>query len=130
MTEAAKRRSYPSDLSDVQWRRVDPLIPPERTRGRHRSTHVREIVNAINYRRATGCAWRMLPHDFPPWGTVYTYFRAWERDGTLAEIWQALAFTEGGSTEPRRGDRQPAGGGALESSGAYRGAGQQTLAAG
>ena len=84
------RVSYPSDLIDRQWRDIEPLIPPERDRGRHRETDVRDIVNAINYRWSTGCVWRMLPHDFPPWATVYTYFRKWQRDGTLREIREML----------------------------------------
>lgn len=84
------RVPYPSDLSDRQWRDLEVMIPPEKDMGRHRSSDVREIVNGINYRWSTGCVWRMLPHDFPPWATIYTYFRSWQRDGTLREIRDAL----------------------------------------
>ena len=100
------RQPYPSDLSDAQWRNMEPLIPPERDRGRHRSTNVREVINGINYRWSTGCVWRMLPHDFPPWATVYTYFRRWQREGTLKELREGLVSRprrprENGSGETR-----------------------------
>ena len=85
-----QRERYPSDLTDAQWHQIEPSIPPEKDLGRHRSTEIREIVNGINYRWSTGCVWRMLPHDFPPWATVYTYFRRWQRDGTLREIREML----------------------------------------
>lgn len=88
--QSPKRRGYPSDLTDAQWRTVAPLMPPDPKRGRRRRTDMREVVNAINYRWTTGCVWRMLPHDFPPWETVYTYFRRWQRDGTLIRIREVL----------------------------------------
>jgi putative transposase len=86
-----RRRDYPSDLTDRQWRRINPLLPrtPAAT-GRPRETDLREIVNALNYRWSTGCVWRMLPHDFPPWGTVYTYARRWAREGALPGIREEL----------------------------------------
>ena len=84
------RPRYPSDLSPAQWRRIEPLLPPSRPRGRPRTIDPREVVNGINYRWATGCSWRMLPHDFPPWGTVYASFRQWHRDGTLTRIREAM----------------------------------------
>ncbi len=80
------RRAYPSDVSDAQWRRIEPLFPQAKPRGRHREIDLREVVNAIHYRWTTGCVWRMLPHDFPAWGTVYTYFRNWQRDETLRRL--------------------------------------------
>ncbi len=80
------RDTYPSDINEQQWRDIASLIPASRKRGRSRSTSEREVVNAINYRWSTGCSWRMLPHDFPTWGTVYTYFRNWQRQGVLREI--------------------------------------------
>lgn len=84
---AAVRRSYPSDLTERQWRKVHPLLPPPPVRpGRPRETDLREVLSAINYRWTTGCPWRMLPHDFPPWGTVYTYFRQWDRAGVLTDL--------------------------------------------
>lgn len=81
-----QRTAYPSDVTDRQWDRIAAFIPAEKPRGRHRETDPREIVNAINYRWSTGCVWRMLPHDFPAWGTVYCYFRTWLRDGTLQKL--------------------------------------------
>ncbi|MBL4885484.1 MAG: transposase [Planctomycetaceae bacterium] len=84
------RRLYPSDLSDARWNFVEPLIQKESVRGRKRSTCMREVINAINYRWSTGCAWRMLPHDYPPWETVYTYFDQWKRTGKLWQIREVL----------------------------------------
>ena len=84
------RRRYPTDLTAAQWRRVEPLLPPQFPRGRPRHCDLREIVNAIHYRWSTGCSWRMLPHDLPPWGTVYWYFREWHRAGRLATLRTAL----------------------------------------
>lgn len=82
-----QRESYPTDLSDAQWQTIEPLIPkPESARGRKRQYSLREILNAIFYLLRAGCAWRMMPHDFPPWPTVYYYFRRWEKDGTWQNI--------------------------------------------
>lgn len=80
------RKSYPSDLTDAEWRIVEPLVPPVEWGGRPADHARREIVNAILYVVRTGCQWRYLPHDLPPWKTVYTYFRAWRLDGT----WQSM----------------------------------------
>jgi len=80
------RRSYPSDISEARWRLISPLIDERQERGRKRSTELRDIINAINYRWSTGCTWRMLPHDFPPWETVYTYFDRWRRQGKLGDV--------------------------------------------
>jgi transposase len=86
MNAQRTRPAYPSDLSERQWRKIEPLLSPALRRGRPRTTDLREVVNAISYRWTTGCVWRMLPHDLPPWETVYTYFRKWQRDGTLREM--------------------------------------------
>ncbi len=83
------RKSYPTDFTDKEWKIVEPLIPPPKIGGRPRETDVREVLNAFFYLLRTGCAWRLLPHDFPPWGTVYTYFRQWKTDGT----WKAIHDT-------------------------------------
>lgn len=80
------RRAYQSDLSDMEWRILEPLLPPERPGGRHRGYAVREIINAIQYLIRGGCAWRLLPHDLPQWQSVYHYFRRWKRDGTWLRI--------------------------------------------
>ena len=79
-------KPYPSDLTSQQWAVLKPLLPPARTGGRPRKTEMRSVVNAIFYRNRNGCIWRALPHDFPPWRTVYNYFAAWKRDGT----WKAI----------------------------------------
>jgi putative transposase len=71
------RQPYPTDLSDEQWKLLEPMLPPPFLRGRKRSVDLREIVNAILYLLRSGCAWRYLPHDFPKWTTVYYYFRRW-----------------------------------------------------
>jgi transposase len=79
---------YPSDLTDAQWQVIACHLPAERAgrRGRPRIWPRRRIVEAILYLDRTGCAWRYLPADFPPWQTVYTYFAAWRDDGTLARL--------------------------------------------
>ena len=77
------RNPYPTDLSDAEWQEIERLIAkPKTNRGRRRKHPIREIVNAIFYLLRAGCAWRMLPHDFPAWKTVYHYFRLWRKDGT------------------------------------------------
>ena len=84
------RRPYPSDLSDRQWAHVAPLLPQGRTRGQPRIWPVREIVDAIMYVLHNGCVWRALPHEYPPWPTVWTYFRRWRDDGTWQRVHDAL----------------------------------------
>ncbi|MGH7129913.1 MAG: transposase [Planctomycetaceae bacterium] len=84
------RRSYPSDLADPLWRQIEPLLPAPPPRGRRRSTSLRDVVDGIVYRWDSGCTWRMLPHDFPPWPTIYTYYRRWQQDGTLARLREVL----------------------------------------
>jgi putative transposase len=78
------RRTYPTDLSDAEWTYLKAYLPAApKTCGRPRMHHPREILNAIFYIVRGDCAWRLLPHDFPPWrSTVYHYFRAWRLDGT------------------------------------------------
>ena len=65
---------YPSDLTDEQWQIIEPLLPPPSTVGRPQTVSRRRIVDAIFYLVRTGCQWRMLPHDFPNWATVYGVF--------------------------------------------------------
>jgi putative transposase len=84
------RRAYPTDLSDAEWRVLEPLIPPAKPGGRPRSVETREIVNALRYQLRAGGAWRLLPHEFPPWPTVYAYFRRWQADGTWERMASAL----------------------------------------
>lgn len=83
-------RGYPSDLTDDQWVLIEPLLPPVRRRGRREKHERRRIVEAILYVVRTGCAWRQLPHDFPPWGTVFWYFKQWRVDGTVDRIHDRL----------------------------------------
>jgi len=85
-------RGYPSDLADAQWQVIVPYLPADRPgrRGRPRVHPLRRIIEAILYLDRTGCAWRYLPSDFPPWQTVYGYFAAWRDDGTLARLHDAL----------------------------------------
>src|SRR2546425_11981095 len=85
-----QRRSYPSDLTDQQWAILEPLIPPARPGGRPRTTDIREVINAILYLDRTGGQWRALPHEFPPWSTVWSYFRPWRNDGTWKRMHTAL----------------------------------------
>jgi transposase len=84
------RKTYPSDLSDQQWARLEPLVPAPKPGGRPARWPRREIMNAIAYTLRTGCAWRLLPHDLPPWKTVYDYFRLWRLDGTWEQMNTAL----------------------------------------
>lgn len=84
------RTPYPSDLTDAQWAIIEPLIPPAAPGGRTRSVDMREVFDAILYFNRGGCSWRMLPHEFPPWGTVHYYFRRFRRDGTWKSVHDKL----------------------------------------
>src|SRR3954463_6330979 len=84
------RRVYEDDLTDAQWAILQPLLPPAPGGGRPRTTDLREVLNALLHLLRTGCAWKHLPHDFPPAGTVYEYFKLWRRDGTIARIHDVL----------------------------------------
>ena len=83
------RTPYPSDLTDEQWQRIEPLLPAAKPGGRPREVDMRHVLNAILYLNRTGCQWRALPHDFPPWGTVADYFYQFRNRGT----WQAIHDT-------------------------------------
>lgn len=74
-----KTKRYPSDLTDEEWSSIEPLLPRPARRGRKRTTELREVVNAIRYMVRSGCEWRMLPVHFPPWQTVYWWFRRFVR---------------------------------------------------
>ena len=84
------RRLYPSDLTDAEWHWMAGFIPPELGGGRHRDTEMRAVVNGILYLLRSGCSWRMLPKEYPPWQTVYEYFSRWNKDGTLTRLHDAL----------------------------------------
>jgi putative transposase len=85
-----ERRSYPSDLTEQEWAILEPLIPPAKLGGRPRTTDMREVINAILYLDRTGSQWRALPHEFPPWSTVWSYFRRGRNDGTWKRMHTAL----------------------------------------
>jgi putative transposase len=84
-----ERKPYPTDLTDAQGVLIAPLIPPPKPGGRPRQVEIRAVINALFYLTRSGCAWRRLPHDFPPWSTVHDYYRHWRLDGT----WQRLHDT-------------------------------------
>lgn len=86
----AKQSAYPSDLTDKQWSIIAPLIPRSKTGGRPRTVVMREVIDALLYLSRTGCAWRMIPHDFPPFTTVHTYYRRFRKDGTWTQLNDAL----------------------------------------
>ena len=77
---------YASDLTDGEWKVLEPLLPRAKALGRSRTTALREVVNAILYLLRSGCPWRMLPRDFPPRSTVQRYFYLWRDDGTWSEV--------------------------------------------
>jgi transposase len=81
---------YPSDLTDDEWRLVEPLIPPGRRGGGKRTVIMREVMNGLMYVLSTGCQWRAIPKDLPPKSTIYDYFDLWTYDGTLGRIHHAL----------------------------------------
>lgn len=107
MNEKRDRKAYPSDITDAEWAILEQLFSREQLRGRPREHPIREILNAIFYILRSGCVWRMMPHDLPPWQTVYDYFRQWRKDGTWEQANQALRIevrvAEGREPEPSAG---------------------------
>jgi transposase len=89
-TSPRDQRRYDTDLSDEQWAWVEPLLPPPSKDGPKPKHPRREIVNAILYVVRTGCAWRHLPKDFPPWATVFWWFQKWSADGTVTRVHDRL----------------------------------------
>ena len=83
------RTLYLTDVSDAEWDRIAALFPAPAAHGRPRLHSPREIFNAILDLLRSGCAWRLLPHDLPPWKTVYHYFRLWRKNG----LWERLHTT-------------------------------------
>ena len=84
------RQPYPSDLSDAEWALLQPLLPAARRDVRPRKYDLREIVNAIRYLQRSGCSWRLLPHDLPPYRVVFYYFHVWRRTGVWEQVHTAL----------------------------------------
>lgn len=81
------RRPYPTDVSDAEWERIKPLLPnPDRVR-KH---SLREVINGLFYHSRGGASWRMLPHEFPPWETVYGFFNRWSKQGVLERVHDTL----------------------------------------
>ena len=84
------KRRYSTDLSDDEWRYLEPHAPAPKGRGRPRIHTTREVLDAVVYVLKTGCQWRLLPRDFPPWETVYWWFGRWRADGTFERLNAAL----------------------------------------
>ncbi|WP_138506642.1 IS5 family transposase [Nostoc sp. PA-18-2419] len=80
------RKAYASDVNDAEWGIIEPLLAASQPVGRRREVDLREIINGIFYVLHEGCTWRALPHDLPPWQTVYNYFCHWQRLG----VWQKI----------------------------------------
>jgi transposase len=83
------RKSYPTDLSDEQWHRIEALLPKKK-QGRDPLHSRREMLNALLYMARTGCQWRMLPHDLPPWEAVYAFWRRLVESNRLEQVNDAL----------------------------------------
>ena len=83
------RKPYPTDLTDAEWTKLKPLLPPENCIGSPREVELREVVNAVMYVNDNGIKWRAMPHDLPAWQTVYGYFRRWSQTG----VWEQVNLT-------------------------------------
>jgi putative transposase len=90
MTDVVAHRPYATDLTDDQWQVIQALLPRHRGPGRPHRVELRAVLNGLLYLTRTGCQWRLLPHEFPYWGTVRYYFDQWTRDGTWVRINDAL----------------------------------------
>jgi putative transposase len=99
-----QRKTYPSDLTDSEWKSIKKFIPPAKPGGRPRTTSMRDVLDAIFYVARSGCAWRMLPGDLPNWSTVYSYFRQWRLSGLWdrihARLRSKLRRLEGKDSQP------------------------------
>ena len=82
--------AYPSDRTDAEYSRLEPLLPAHPAKGRPWVWSLRDYVNAIFYVLRSGCTWRMLPHEYPPWQSVYSRFRRWKRLGIWNQVLEAL----------------------------------------
>ena len=102
-----KRTRYASDLNDAEWQLIKPFMPADKALGRPRTTPLRAVIDALLYMLETGCQWRMLPKDFPPFTTVQHYFYSWRADGIWRRIWHALLMqareVEGHEASPTAG---------------------------
>ena len=105
------RLSYATDVTDTEWELVRPYVPEAKAGGRPEVYPKREILNGIFYLLRTGCAWRLLPHDLPPWRIVYYYFWQWRKDGT----WQVMHDLLRGDVRGAVGKRRQPSAGILDS---------------
>ena len=105
------RLSYATDVTDTEWELVRPYVPKAKPSGRPEVYPKREILNGIFYLLRTGCAWRLLPHDLPPWRIVYYYFWQWRKDGT----WQVMHDLLRGDVRVATGRRRQPSAGILDS---------------
>ena len=94
---------YPSSLTHREWKLLEPLLPEPKLFGRPPRYPKRDILNAIFYAVRSGCAWRLLPHDLPPWRIVYYYFMVWRRAG----LWQKMHDTLRDQVRVRCGKKKP-----------------------
>jgi putative transposase len=105
------RKPYPTDLSDKEWELIKHLVPEAKPGGRPETYPKREILNGIFYIVRGGCAWRLMPHDLPPWQIVYQYFWRWRQDGT----WQRMHDLLRGDVRVATGKRRQPSAGILDS---------------
>ncbi len=105
------RKVYSTDLTDAEWQRLEPLVPAPKPGGRPVKYPRREIVNAILYVLRSGCAWRSLPHDFPPWRIVFSSFWSWRKAG----IWEWIHDTLRGDLRQAQGRRRQPRAGIIDS---------------
>jgi putative transposase len=88
------RQTYTTDLSDADWNRLRSCLPTPKAEGRPRIHSLRDVLDAIFYVLKSGCHWRLLPHDFPPWSTVYYHFRRFRLSGVWGLIYKILRGAE------------------------------------
>jgi len=98
---------YTHDLTDAEWAKVEPLIPPAKPGGNKRTVDIREVVNGLMYILGSGCQWRDIPKDLPPRSTIHDYLDRWSYDGTLENIHHALYVRCREQTEVVRLGRTP-----------------------
>ena len=104
-------KRYPTDLTDPEWAILAPFIPPAKVGGRPRTPDMREVGKAIVYVLRSGCPWRMLPKDFPPYQTVYDSFRNWR----FAGVWERMHKSLGGDLREAHGSNRAPRAGIIDS---------------
>lgn len=102
-----ERTEYPTDLTDAEWKLIGPMVPEPKIGGRPAKYERRDVLDAIRYVVRSGCAWRLMPHDFPPWNSVYKYFAQWKKEGVFKAIHEKL---RGDVREAAGRDRFPSAG--------------------